>query len=531
MDINGKFKKFYKGRGLILSCIFVFVLAFLVRVAAINVKQDLFIDEVYTTQIANYNPYFEGVAVPLPSGMQETGYNIKQKILAINPSFKDTINDIINLHTYTRDTPHSNFYYTLYRLWFNGWNEFNLKKFITHGASLNLIFFAGSFLYLYKILKRLFQNNSVLVPFGLFTTFMSTAAITNTTFIRPYALQEMFFLILTYTTIKYWDYIADKEHRYKILDVFTLGLTIGLTLLTGYYSIALIGFFALLLLYRTIKLKNFDALRFFITTMFAAGLIVFLLYPGICFVLFSYRAKETYNAFSQIDNIGLIIKYTPIIILRYLFSIPLIATIIYYLRKCKFIDNTNKYFKLAAILMFIGILWSIFILYVAPYKNIRYIMPATALIMLIFPLIASCLKVKKWFITIVSAILVLNIFIAISDFVGLNFRKYIPIPPKIEFLTNIEKNNFIFLENQDIPVYIIQYGMQSPGAIFTQFADKQIYYITNETPQNIPYTHFYVIRRTGKTQFPQKNFPANYILINTQTFKYDYFACDEFIKF
>ena len=94
MDINGKFKKFYKGRGLILSCIFVFVLAFLVRVAAINVKQDLFIDEVYTTQIANYNPYFEGVAVPLPSGMQETGYNIKQKILAINPSFKDTINDI-----------------------------------------------------------------------------------------------------------------------------------------------------------------------------------------------------------------------------------------------------------------------------------------------------------------------------------------------------------------------------------------------------------------------------------------------------
>ena len=73
--------------------------------------------------------------------------------------------------------------------------------------------------------------------------------------------------------------------------------------------------------------------------------------------------------------------------------------------------------------------------------------------------------------------------------------------------------------------------MQSPGAIFTQFADKQIYYITNETPQNIPYTHFYVIRRTGKTQFPQKNFPANYILINTQTFKYDYFACDEFIKF
>ncbi len=524
-------KNFIRSKGLILSCIFVFLIAFFIRVAAIDFKQDLFIDEVYTTQIANYNPYFEGVAVPLQAGMQETGYNIKQKILALEPSFKDTISDIVNLHTYTRDTPHSNFYYTLYRLWFNGWGEFNLKKFIIHGASLNLIFFAGSFLYLYKILKRLFQNDKVLVPFGLFTTFMSTAAITNTTFIRPYALQEMFFLILTYTTIKYWDYIADKEHKYKIIDVFILGLTIALTLLTGYYSVALIGLYTLLLLYRTIKLKNYDALRFFITTMCATGLIVFLLYPGICFVLFSYRAKEAYNAFSQINNIGILVKYTPIIILRYLFSIPLIVTIIYYLRKCKFRENTNKYISLASILMFIGIIWSIFILFLAPYKNIRYIMPATALVMLIFPLIASRLKVKKWFITIVSAILILNIFIAISEFIGLNFRKYIPIPPKIEFLSNIEKDNFIFLENKDLPVYIIQYGMQSPGALFTQFEDKQIYYISNETPQNIPYAHFYVIRRTGDTQFPQKKIPGNYILINTKSFKYDHFTCDEFIKF
>ncbi len=524
-------RNFIRDRGLILSCIFVFVLAFLVRVAAIDFKQDLFIDEIFTTQIANYNQYFEGTPTPLQPGIIKNGYDLKQDLLAINPSFKDTINDIINLHTYTRDTPHSNFYYTLYRLWFNGWSEFNLKKFITHGASLNLIFFAGSFLYLYKILKRLLQNDSILVPFGLFTTFMSTAAITNTTFIRPYALQEMFFLILTYTTIKYWDYIADKEHRYKILDVFTLGLTIGLTLLTGYYSMALIGFFALLLLYRTIKLKNYDALRFFITTMFATGLIVFLLYPGICFVFFSYRAKETYNAFGDIKNLSIVMKYVPIIILRYLFSIPLIVAIIYYLRKCKFKDNTNKYFKLAAILMSIGIIWSLFILFLAPYKNVRYIMPATALIMLIFPLIASCLKVKKWFITIVSAILILNIFIAVSEFIGLDFRKYIPIPPKIEFLTNIEKNNFIFLEKQDLPVYIIQYGMSSPTYAYTQLADSQKYYIYARNPKIIPDNHFYVLRMRTDTFFPVEDLPADYILINSKRIRSDGYYCEEYIKF
>ncbi len=523
-------KNFIRSKGLILSCIFVFLIAFLIRVAAIDFKQDLFIDEVYTTQIANYSPYFEGLPVPLETGMQATGYDIKQKIFALNPSLKDTISDIINLHTYTRDTPHSNFYYTLYRLWFSGWAEFNLKKFITHGASLNLIFFAGSFLYLYKILKRLFQNDKVLVPFGLFTTFMSTAAITNTTFIRPYALQEMFFLILTYTTIKYWDYIADKEHKYKIIDVFTLGLTIGLTLLTGYYSIPLIGLYALLLLYRTIKLKNYDALRFFFFFMFATGLIVFLLYPGICFVLFSYRAKEAYNAFSQINNIGVLVKYTPIIILRYLFSIPLIVTIIYYLRKCNFRENTKKYFSLASILMSIGIIWSIFILFLAPYKNIRYIMPAAALVMLIFPLIASRLKVKKWFITIVSAILILNIFIAISEFIGLNFRKYIPIPPKIEFLTNIEKDNFIFLENKDLPVYIIQYGMPSPTYAYTQLGDNQKYYVYERNPKTIPYKHFYVLRMRTDTFFPAEDLPADYTLVNSKRIRSDGYYCEEYIK-
>ena len=62
-------KNFIRSKGLILSCIFVFLIAFLIRVAAIDFKQDLFIDEVYTTQIANYSPYFEGLPVPLETGM------------------------------------------------------------------------------------------------------------------------------------------------------------------------------------------------------------------------------------------------------------------------------------------------------------------------------------------------------------------------------------------------------------------------------------------------------------------------------
>lgn len=523
-------KKFIYEKRILILCILVFIFTLIIRIAAINMKQDMFVDEMFTTQIANYNQYYWGTSVPIEPNIHLNGYELKQKLLALTPSLKDTISDIANLHQYTRDTPHSNLYYSLYRLWFNGWGEFNLKKFIVHGATLNLIFFTISFIYLYKILKKLFKNETALIPFGLFTAFASTAAITNTTFIRPYALQEMFFLILTYTFIRYWEHIGNTEHTYKIINVFSTGLIIALTFLTGYYSSFLILMYAVLLLARAIRLKNYDALRFMITTAITAGYLIFLIYPGVCFVLFSYRAKEAYNNSFTLGNFKVFLMYTPLIIIRYFLCLPLIIIIMAYFNKIRKEKVFTSYSKLVNIILVISIIWAILILYLCPYKNIRYIMSITPLLMLIFPLIAANLKKKNIFIPLIITIFLLNIFIALSEFIGLNFRKYIPFPAKIEFMKNFHQNKFIFLEDKTLPVLIIQDAMQSPVHVYTQLADNQVYYTSNGTPKNIPFNHFYTIRNLRDTAYNTEELPKNFKRIKYAENCADDYICEEYIK-
>ena len=143
---------------ILLLSIIIFILAFTLRICGISLKQDMFVDETFTTQISNYSQYYSGTSVPLDENQIMTGEDIKQEVMSLNPSIKDVINDVISLHQFTRDTPHSNLYYSLYRIWFLGYGKFELKKFITHGCTLNLVFFAVSFYYMHKLLKKLFHK-------------------------------------------------------------------------------------------------------------------------------------------------------------------------------------------------------------------------------------------------------------------------------------------------------------------------------------------------------------------------------------
>ena len=91
----------------LLLSILVFILAFVVRVYGISLKQDMFVDETFSTQISNYNQYYSGISVPLDGNQILTGEEIKQEIMGLNPSVKDVISDVVALHKFTRDTPHS----------------------------------------------------------------------------------------------------------------------------------------------------------------------------------------------------------------------------------------------------------------------------------------------------------------------------------------------------------------------------------------------------------------------------------------
>lgn len=514
---------------ILLLSIIIFILAFTLRICGISLKQDMFVDETFTTQISNYSQYYSGISVPLDEKQILTGEDIKQEVMSLNPSIKDVINDVISLHQFTKDTPHSNLYYSLYRIWFSGYGKFELKKFITHGCTLNLIFFSFSFYYMYKLLKRLFGKESFLVPFGLFCAYLNTASISTTLFIREYALQECLFVALTYYVVKYYDFIGKNISDYGIKDVFKLATIISLTFLSGYYSTVLILLYAGLLIWRAIRLKDLDFLRFLFATAVATIYTIFLLYPGVIAVFTSYRTVETGNKILGLKNLQESFLYGLLITIKYFYCIPIIVLITYWfnkIRKNHFVTEIHPIFKKIYIC---ALIWFVVIIFIAIYKLLRYVMPITPILMLIFPYIASFLHKKKSYITVLIFIYLTNLFLAFSGYIGINIRSYIPFAAKIDFITNYNHSNFLFKKDINLPVFIIQDGLQGPTASYIFLEDKQKYYITNETPKIFPYKHFYTIRYIVDSFSKPADLAPIYQRVGEPKKCDDFYVCEEYV--
>ena len=522
-------KNFFKTKRNILIITGIFLLGLIARIICIYLKQDIFLDEGSTTIISSYKDYWY---LPAPAGAY-SGFELKQLFLGLKPAFIDALKDITNLYKYNNDPSHTNLYYTLYRLWFIGKGNFQLKEFIIHGCMLNLFFFAGTFIYLYKILSKLFDKNNILISFGLFTTVMSLACISNTIFIRTYALQELFFTISTYYLIKYLDFIDEKNHIYKIKDLIVFSLVISFTLLTGFYAAILLFLYAGWLVIKALLRKNISAIYFIITAGILSLYLVFLFYPGIIYAFGSYRAMESYSAFADTENLKYLLLHSVLIVLKYIYCIPVIILFAYYLKNIVKKRLTPEYPKSDIIMpiLVISAVWTLIILYICPYKTLRYIMPICPLLTLIFPYIANFNYKKRAFIIWIIAIMFLNYFIGISEVYVFKYRKYIFLPSKIDFLKNQHYDRFLFLQNPELPVYIISDGIVMPQNILPYLPDGQKYIVTTTTPQNIPYKHFYTIRVINISPFkPDELSQIKYKLVNEKYGCSNGFVCGEYIK-
>ena len=522
-------KNFLTSKKNIIILLGIFLLGLIARIICIFLKQDIFLDEGFTTIISAYKDYW---LLPAPAGVY-TGLELKQLFFGLNPAISAALSDISNLYKFNQDPSHTNFYYTLYRLWFIGKADFHLKEFIVHGCMLNLLFFTGTFIYLYKILAKLFENNKGIIAFGLFTASISLAGISNTIFIRPYALQELFFTISTYYLITNLGYINDEKHTYKIKDLAGFSLVISLTLLTGFYAAILLALYAGWIIIKAITRKNISALYFTITAGLISAYLVFLFYPGIIYAFGSERALQTYSAFTDIQNLKYLLAHSALIILRYIYCIPVIILLAYYISKIKknhIITQFPKSRLIIPILIISGI-WAVIVLYICPYKTLRYIMPVCPLLTLIFPYLAGFNYKKRALIVWTSVIFLLNYFIGISEVFGLQYRKFILLPAKIDFLQNQHYDRFLFIKNPDLPVYIMGDGIVMPKNILPYLPDNQKYIVTTITPENIPYNHFYTVRVLNKSPFKPKALNSEkYKLINEKYGCSDGFVCEEYTK-
>ena len=165
----------------ILFVALLFVILLFVRVNNINVKNQLHSDEVFSLMLSTCNNYYNQ---SIPDG-DYTGADLKRMITADNEGGIDgAFSDIAQLWHNNGDAPHASLYYMVLRFALIGFDSFDVHSLSWRGGALNLVFFAISFLLMYKLLRRLFGDNILLVLAGLAIAFGNWMSIRNTMLIR-----------------------------------------------------------------------------------------------------------------------------------------------------------------------------------------------------------------------------------------------------------------------------------------------------------------------------------------------------------
>lgn len=198
-------------------------------------------------------------------------------------------------NNYGDGAAHPNLYYTLLRLWSFDIKSGDFAWLKSRGIGLNLIFFTFSFYATFILMTKIFSRENIIVPLFLAIAFWNSASVSNTIFVRPYALQEMLLLIFALNCFVFYKLnlgntkctLKERFVRHKFFFAWFIFAT-ALLCLSHYFSLFFIAFTFLLLAF--ISRKNIFPLSVVLISSFVLTQIFYRDY----FLFFGgYRAKES----------------------------------------------------------------------------------------------------------------------------------------------------------------------------------------------------------------------------------------------
>lgn len=280
---------------LIIGLIFILLICVGYRTHKIANREVLHMDEVSSLTLANYSDYgwndTQEAKTFEDDSRMFTAQEMKREFYSDDNSLSEVMKDICRLHSDTRDISHTNFYYTLLRLSLWGADSGEYNQILLRAGALNMLLFLIGFFFLFKLI-RLFTTNNFIVLSLLLLAFMSPGSVYSTFSFRFYQLQETMFCILTYFSFAYLLRFWQDEQKITIGQTLLYALVLGLTMLTGYFSLpyALL-MWGCLLLAMLIKRQGFNVLCW--TGMLVlAFFLTYILYPNyFSILLFSDKAQ------------------------------------------------------------------------------------------------------------------------------------------------------------------------------------------------------------------------------------------------
>ncbi|MCL2888154.1 MAG: hypothetical protein FWF35_02455 [Elusimicrobia bacterium] len=381
--------RFLNKYGITLAVVIVFMLAFSIRLYWIGNKTGIHTDEAFTHIVSSFREY--GWLYPFPGDREITGAQAMEMMYG---NITDTAKNIAAFEELRRtnnyDHSHPNLYYLLYRLsaTVNGSKILTLKELTKTGCGLNMVLFCFSFLFMYFLLKNLFADKR-LIPLGLAAAFLNTGTISNTLLIRSYQLQETALILFTLFFVIYY---KKEEKLTDWKDLCILAAVTAFALLSGYFPLLYIGMLGLIIL----KKQRYNA--GFLLASFAAGMVLAVaVFPAYFDAFAARRALEITNGTSVKSSVefNYFLQVFITINMDYLLYIPVSAFLII----CLALGFIKKFKKdcpdktpLVLLLFAVSYVWFFVVLFLAPFKILRYGVAVFPIISLAVPYIFGRLK-------------------------------------------------------------------------------------------------------------------------------------------
>jgi len=465
-----------------LILIAIYVLALGVRVYWLSQKEGLHVDEGMAIAIACYNDY---IAVEnYETGKKYTGKELKEISLVSDPSLKDAFADVRNLWKDNRDPPHTNLFYTFFRLALVGLKTSEIGQIVLRGSILNLLFFTVSFIFFFLLMRLLFAGSELLQYAATLCAFLSTAALSNALFFRPYQLQETLFIIFCYLFIKAFD-----EQKYGIRDgkvyanvklFLLMSLITAFTLLSGYYAVIFIGFFGLYAVYTLWRNKRAAEIPYYFAVLGLGIGFAQVLYPKYISGFFSYRGQGVVRTISENipENLRSSTAIAGTLLQKHFFAYSVIAVcvlclayiMILSIREKKLaglVKNLGSKEKTALFVLAASVLYLFVALILAPYKILRYGMPVFPFFVILPAMLIDSVGARSKKMAACAMLLLCGCFAVDAA------RE-----SRIENIYRDKPGEYVFAQDKDTPVYVINafWSAWKFGNLIPYVNDQQSYY-------------------------------------------------------
>jgi len=468
----------------ILILIAIYLLALGIRIYWLSQKNGLHVDEGLTIAYAFCNDFI--VRENYEYGKKYTGKELKEVSLVNDTGLKGTLDDVRNLWKDSRDPPHTNLYYTILRLSFIGAKSGDISSIFIRGSILNLLLFTVSFIFFFMLMRLLFADSELLQFTAVLCAFLSTATISNTLFFRPYQIQETLFIIFCYYFVLSLGWKKYFIHERKIFTgvikpLLIMSLITAVMFLTGYYAVIFIGLFGLYAIYFKCKNKTFSQIPYYFAVLVLGILFALVLYPKYFSGFLSYRGTETIRTISNNvwGNIGSSLMSAGSILQKNFFSAPVIFVCFWYcsimvflLIRGRKLQNKTMYTlttvqKTAYFIFAASLIYLLVVLIIAPYKILRYSMPVFPFFVILPLMLIDTIGKKTQKIAVCAMLLLCGSFI-------FNATR----ESKIENIFRNKSAQYIFTENRETPVYVINADWSSwkYGNLIPYINDEQTFY-------------------------------------------------------